>query len=85
MTLETFMALLPELLLTAVIGFQAFLFKQVSEARREHLELRVEIAQTYLSGADFERGLDKLEQRFERTFKAQLDAHFSHMNKRTHA
>ena len=71
--LESLMNLLPELLLTAVIGFQAHLFRQVSEARREHLELRVEIAQNYLSNRTFERGLDKLEERF----RALLDTHFS--------
>ncbi|MBB61161.1 MAG: hypothetical protein CML00_08420 [Pseudomonas sp.] len=59
--LENLMNLLPELLLTAVIGFQAHLFRQVSEARREHLELRVEIAQNYPKTTDFERAMDKLE------------------------
>lgn len=59
--LENLMSLLPELLLTAVIGFQAHLFRQVSEARREHLELRVEIAQNYPKTTDFERAMDKLE------------------------
>jgi len=52
---------LMNLLLTAVIGFQAHLFRQVSEARREHLELRVEIAQNYPKTTDFERAMDKLE------------------------
>jgi uncharacterized protein HemY len=59
--LENLMSHLPELLLTAVIGFQAHLFRQVSEARREHLELRVEIAQNYPKTTDFERAMDKLE------------------------
>lgn len=59
--LENLMGHLPELLLTAVIGFQAHLFRQVSEARREHLELRVEIAQNYPKTTDFERAMDKLE------------------------
>ncbi|MNN17021.1 hypothetical protein D3C81_1301880 [compost metagenome] len=53
--------LLPELLLTAVIGFQAFLFRQISEARREHLELRVEIAQTYVTTPELTRVVDRLE------------------------
>lgn len=59
--LDNALRLLPELLLTAVIGFQAHLFRQVSEARREHLELRVEIAQNYPNTKDFERAMDKLE------------------------
>ncbi len=76
--LENLMGLLPEMLLTAVIGFQAFLFRQVSEARREHLELRVEIAKNYPSHADFERALDKLES----SLRAQLDTHFSTLQQR---
>lgn len=72
------MALLPELLLTAVIGFQAFLFRQVSEARREHLELRVEIAKNYPSHNDFERAMDKL----ENSLRAQLNTHFSTLKHR---
>ncbi|HBO3937266.1 TPA: hypothetical protein L4T48_000775 [Pseudomonas aeruginosa] len=79
--LENIATLLPELLLTAVIGFQAFLFRQVSEARREHLELRVEIAKNYPSHADFERSMDKL----ELNLRALLDTHFStlHRNRNT--
>ncbi|EQM70951.1 hypothetical protein [Pseudomonas tohonis] len=71
--LEKIGTLLPELLLTAVIGFQAFLFRQVSEARREHLELRVEIAQNYPRHADIDRAMDKL----ELNLRALLDTHFS--------
>lgn len=76
--LERLMALMPELLLTAVIGFQAFLFRQVSEARREHLELRVEIAQNYPRHNDIERALDKLES----NLRQQLEAHFRTLNQR---
>lgn len=76
--LERLMALLPELLLTAVIGFQAFLFRQVSESRREHLELRVEIAKNYPQHNDIERAMDKLES----SLRAQLDTHFSTLNQR---
>ncbi|HBO2948542.1 TPA: hypothetical protein L4Q83_000859 [Pseudomonas aeruginosa] len=76
--LQNIASLLPELLLTAVIAFQAFLFRQVSEARREHLELRVEIAQNYLSIPAFERALDKLEQRFIDHLKTHLNIHRSH-------
>lgn len=71
--LERLMALLPELLLTAVIGFQAFLFRQVSEARREHLKLQVEIARNHPSHADFERAMDKL----ENNLSAKLDIYFA--------
>lgn len=76
--LERLMALLPELLLTAVIGFQAFLFRQVSESRREHLELRVEIAQNYPRHNDIERAMDKLES----NLRQQLDTHFKTLNQR---
>ena len=76
--LERLMALLPELLLTAVIGFQAVLFRQVSEARREHLELRVEIAKNYPQHNDIERAMDKLES----SLRAQLDTHFSTLSQR---
>lgn len=76
--LERLMALLPELLLTAVIGFQAFLFRQVSESRREHLELRVEIAKNYPQHNDIERAMDKLES----SLRAQLDTHFSTLSQR---
>ena len=77
--LEKLMALLPELLLTAVIGFQAFMFRQISEARREHLELRVEIAQNYPRHNDIERAMDKLES----NLRALLDTKFSTMNQRS--
>lgn len=73
--LERLMALLPELLLTAVIGFQAFLFHQVSEARREHLELRVDIAKNYPSTNDIERALDKLENSLRTHFEALMRNH----------
>ena len=76
--MERLVALLPELLLTAVIGFQAFLFRQVSEARREHLELRVEIAQNYPRHNDIERAMDKLES----NLRQQLDTHFRTLNQR---
>ncbi len=76
--IEKVASLLPELLLTAVIGFQAFLFRQVSEARREHLELRVEIAKNYPSHSDFDRAMDKL----ELNLRALLDTHFSSLNQR---
>lgn len=59
--LERLGGVLPEVLLTAVIAFQAHLFRQVSEARREHLQLRVEIAQTYTTHTDIDRALDRLE------------------------
>ncbi|MDT4890032.1 hypothetical protein FQZ97_1268180 [compost metagenome] len=59
--MERLGGVLPEVLLTLVIAFQGFLFRQVSEARREHLQLRVEIAQTYTTSADLERALDRLE------------------------
>lgn len=78
--LERLMVLLPELLLTAVIAFQAFLFRQVSESRREHLELRVEIAQNYPKHNDIERAMDKL----EHSLRAQLDTHFKTLNQRIH-
>lgn len=77
--LEKLMASLPELLLTAVIGFQAFMFRQISEARREHLELRVEIAQNYPRHNDIERAMDKLES----NLRALLDTKFSTMNQRS--
>ncbi len=77
--LERLMALLPELLLTAVIGFQAFLFRQVSEARREHLKLQVEIARNHPSHADFERAMDKL----ENNLSAKLDIYFSSQRNNT--
>lgn len=77
--LEKLMASLPELLLTAVIGFQAFMFRQISEARREHLELRVEIAQNHPRHNDIERAMDKLES----NLRALLDTKFSTMNQRS--
>lgn len=77
--LEKLMASLPELLLTAVIGFQAFMFRQISEARREHLELRVGIAQNYPRHNDIERAMDKLES----NLRALLDTKFSTMNQRS--
>lgn len=76
---DNLVAALPEMLFTIVIGFQVFLFQQISEARREHLKLQVEIARNHPSHADFERAMDKLES----NLSAKLDIYFSSHYPRT--
>lgn len=71
--LEKMAVALPELLLTAIFAFQVFLFRQISEARRDHLKLRIEIAQNHPSHTDVERAMDKL----ETNFLNQLELHFN--------
>jgi len=59
--------MLTELVLTAVVGFQAHLFKQISAARREHLEFRIEVAEReYVRAEHIDKAMEKLEDRLER-------------------
>lgn len=67
------MALLPKLLLAAVIGVQEFLLRQVSTVWRQHLKLQVEIACNHPNHADFERAMDKL----ENNLSTKLDIYFA--------
>ena len=57
--------MLTELVLTAVVGFQAHLFKQISAARREHLEFRIEVAERYVRAEHIDKAMEKLEDRLE--------------------
>ncbi|ATR85178.1 MULTISPECIES: hypothetical protein [unclassified Pseudomonas] len=72
---------LTELALTGVLGFQVYLFKQVSAARREHLELRLYMAQNYVSNEQFDKVISRLETRLEN----HLDTYFRNLNKRANA
>ncbi|WP_256667574.1 hypothetical protein [Pseudomonas sp. Fl5BN2] len=74
--------MLTELVLTGVVGFQVFLFKQVSAARREHLELRIEIATHNGRMESFDKALEKLEARFEKRLEQCLDTYFNNLNQR---
>ncbi|MGN7840812.1 hypothetical protein ACVTMO_21545 [Pseudomonas segetis] len=51
--------------LTGVVGFQVYLFKQVSAARREHLEFRIEVAERYVRAEYIDKAMEKLEDRLE--------------------
>jgi len=77
------MLLLTEVVLTGVAGFQVFLFRQVNAARRENLELRIEMAKHISKQEAFDKALGKLELRFEKRLEHCLDAYFSNLNKRT--
>lgn len=77
--------MLTELVLTGVVGFQVFLFKQVSAARREHLELRIEIATHNGRMESFDKALEKLEARFEKRLEQCLDTYFNNLNQRNRA
>jgi len=57
--------MLTELVLTAVVGFQVHLFKQISAARREHLEFRIEVAERYVRAEHIDKAMEKLEDRLE--------------------
>ena len=65
--------MITEMALTGVLGFQVYLFKQVSAARREHLEFRIEVAERYVRAEYIDKALAKLEERFEK----HLDTYFS--------
>ncbi|MFJ2365929.1 hypothetical protein ACIPIN_19855 [Pseudomonas sp. NPDC087697] len=69
---------LTELALTGVVGFQVYLFKQISAARREHLELRLYLAQNYVRNDQFDKVITRLEDRLEN----HLDTYFKNLNKR---
>ncbi|GAA0427009.1 hypothetical protein GCM10008969_58220 [Pseudomonas veronii subsp. inensis] len=77
------MLLLTELVLTLVAAFQIYLFRQVNAARRENLELRIEIATHNSRLKAFDKALDKLEHRFEKRLEQCLDTYFSNLNQRT--
>jgi uncharacterized protein HemY len=57
--------MLTELVLTGVAGFQVYLFKQISAARREHLEFRIEVAERYVRAEHIDKAMEKLEDRLE--------------------
>ena len=77
------MLLITEVVLTGIAGFQIYLFRQVSAARREHLELRIEMAKNNGRLEAFDKTLEKLEQRFEKRLESCLNAYFSNLQKRT--
>ncbi|MFL6968471.1 hypothetical protein ACJ6X8_19760 [Pseudomonas alvandae] len=77
------MLLLTELVLTWVAGFQIYLFRQISAARRENLELRIEMATHNGRLEAFDKALHKLEHRFEKRLESCLDNYFSNLNQRT--
>ncbi|QSB20620.1 hypothetical protein JN403_06690 [Pseudomonas sp. 15A4] len=70
--------MLTELSLTGVAGFQVYLFRQISAARREHLELRIHLAQNYVRNDQFDKVISRLETRLEN----HLDSYFNNLNKR---
>ena len=57
--------MLTELVLTGVAGFQVYLFRQISAARREHLEFRIEVAERYVRAEHIDKAMEKLEDRLE--------------------
>lgn len=76
------MLLLTEVVLTGIAGFQIYLFRQVNAARREHLELRIEMAKHNGRLEAFDKALFKLEHRFEKRLEHCLDAYFANLNQR---
>jgi len=76
------MLLLTEVVLTGVAGFQVYLFRQVNTARRENMELRIEMAKHSGKQEAFDKALLKLEHRFEKRLEHCLDAYFANLNKR---
>lgn len=85
MELSTFaisvLLMLTELVLTGVVGFQVYLFKQVSAARREHLEFRIQVAENYVKTEHIDTALEKLEARFDK----RLDDFFNNLQQRHRA
>lgn len=71
------MLLLTDLLVTALLGVQVYLFKQISAARREHLEFRIQVAEQYVRGDDLTKALNKLEENLERLMTAHFKNHTS--------
>lgn len=84
--LEKLMGVMPDLLLSAALAFQVFLFRQVTETRRDLLELRVELAGNYVRNDAIERlgqRLDDSVQRLENRLERHLETYFANLNKRT--
>ncbi|THG81509.1 hypothetical protein E5198_12190 [Pseudomonas sp. A-1] len=82
------MAVMPDLLLSAALAFQVFLFRQVTETRRDLLELRVELAGNYVRNDAIERLAQRVDDsvlRLENRLERHLETYFANLNKRTHA
>lgn len=79
--MEKLMESLPDLLLSGALAFHVFLFRQMSETRRDLQELRVELAGNYVRTDAIER----LAQRFDDTVRRledRLETHFYTMTQR---
>jgi uncharacterized protein HemY len=70
--------LLTDLLVTALLGVQVYMFKQISAARREHLEFRIQVAEQNVRREDLTKAMNKLEENLERL----MTAHFNNHNAR---
>jgi uncharacterized protein HemY len=73
--------MLTNAVLTGVVGFQVYLFKQISAARREHLEFRIEVAERYVKTEHIDKALEKLEERFDK----RLDDFINNLKQRNRA
>ncbi|HBO5298386.1 hypothetical protein ACM74C_08090 [Pseudomonas aeruginosa] len=65
--------MLTNAVLTGVVGFQVYLFKQISAARREHLEFRIEVAERYVRAEYIDKAMEKLEDRLEQRLETLLN------------
>lgn len=61
---------LPEFVLIGLVTLQIFLFQKMSQAHREHMDLRLDIAKNYPTFDIFERSIEKL----EKNLSAKIDA-----------
>lgn len=77
---------LPNLLLSAALAFQVFLFRQVTETRRDLLELRVELAGNYVRNDAIERLAQRVDdsvRRMEDRLEDRLETHFHTLKRAT--
>lgn len=72
---------LPELLLSAALAFQVFLFRQVSETRRDLQELRIELAGNYARNDAIERLAQRMDDSVRR-LEDRLETHFYTLTQR---
>lgn len=70
--------LLTDLLVTALLGVQVYMFKQISAARREHLEFRIQVAEQNVRRDDLAKAMNQLQENLERL----MTAHFKNHNPR---
>ncbi|WKN21496.1 hypothetical protein [Azotobacter vinelandii] len=79
--LERLLGSMPDLLLSTGLAFQVFLFRQITECRRDLLELRVELAGNYVRTDALERLAQRVDDSVRR-LEDRLETHFYTLTQR---